>query len=213
MSDQELETRAKLLQAAGEVFAEHGFHSATVRDICHRAGANIAAVNYHFGGKESLYRALLEYSFAEAQRKYPVVLPGDATSERKLEIFIATSLERMLDESKASWHGRLMMREMTEPTGQLEAIAESYMRPHFAMLAGILRELVGDKASARRIELLCLSTMGQLVFYKTCGSAIRCVTPHQGTGPEDRKEIAAHVASIILAACRAIRAEYQEDHA
>ena len=54
-------TKARLLEAAGEEFAEKGFELARVRAICERAGANLAAVNYHFGDKEQLYvEALLE---------------------------------------------------------------------------------------------------------------------------------------------------------
>ena len=47
-------TRQRVLEAAGEVFAERGFRAATVREICQRAKANLAAVNYHFGDKERL---------------------------------------------------------------------------------------------------------------------------------------------------------------
>src|SRR3954451_13390377 len=50
-------TKAKLLEAAGEEFAEKGFDAGRIRSICRRAGANLAAVNYHFGDKEQLYVA------------------------------------------------------------------------------------------------------------------------------------------------------------
>src|SRR5690606_21217182 len=53
-------TRQQLLEAAGQVFAEHGHAKATSKEICERARANIAAVNYHFGGKDGLYAAVLE---------------------------------------------------------------------------------------------------------------------------------------------------------
>ena len=54
-------TKVRLLEAAGEEFACKGFDAARIRTICERAGANVAAVNYHFGDKEQLYlQALLE---------------------------------------------------------------------------------------------------------------------------------------------------------
>ena len=55
-------TRQRLLEAAGEIFAEQGFRQTTVRDICARAGANVAAVNYHFGDKEKLYSEVLRFA-------------------------------------------------------------------------------------------------------------------------------------------------------
>ena len=71
------ETRQRLLEAAGEVFAERGFRAATVRVICQRAKANIAAVNYYFGDKERLYTAVLQYAFGCALERYPVLLDLD----------------------------------------------------------------------------------------------------------------------------------------
>ncbi len=47
-------TRSDLLDAAAELFAAHGYHQTTHAEICERAGANIAAINYHFGDKEHL---------------------------------------------------------------------------------------------------------------------------------------------------------------
>jgi len=54
MEEKDLETRGRVLNAAARLFAEHGFATVTVRDICNKAGANVAAVNYHFGGKDGL---------------------------------------------------------------------------------------------------------------------------------------------------------------
>ena len=50
------ETRQKLIESAGQIFAEVGYNAATVRQITDRAGANIASINYHFGDKLQLYR-------------------------------------------------------------------------------------------------------------------------------------------------------------
>src|SRR5580693_3875564 len=87
-------TRRHLLEAAAEVFAEAGFRAATVREICLRAGANIAAVNYHFGDKEKLYRAVLKATLKSAIAKYPpdFGLPARATPEQRLRVFIRSFL-------------------------------------------------------------------------------------------------------------------------
>ncbi|HYC55587.1 MAG TPA: helix-turn-helix domain-containing protein, partial [Candidatus Binatia bacterium] len=53
------ETRRRLLEAAGVVFAEHGFHSATIKEITDRAGAALASVNYHFRDKGELYAEVM----------------------------------------------------------------------------------------------------------------------------------------------------------
>ena len=54
MEDQD-PTKVRLIEAAGEEFAGKGFDATRIRTICDRAGANMAAVNYHFGDKEQLY--------------------------------------------------------------------------------------------------------------------------------------------------------------
>ena len=53
------DTRKRLLGAATDVFAEHGYHGGTVREICRVAKVNLALVNYHFGDKMALYTEVL----------------------------------------------------------------------------------------------------------------------------------------------------------
>src|SRR5271154_6140164 len=92
-------TRRQLLEAAGEVFAEAGFRDATVREICRRAAANVAAINYHFGDKETLYLEVLRYAHGKALAKYPPMLdlPDDAPPEKKLRAFVHSMLQRIFD--------------------------------------------------------------------------------------------------------------------
>src|SRR5882724_4823724 len=118
VQDQSLETRQRLLNSAGEVFAERGFRAATVRDICQRAKANVAAIHYHFGDKEALYLALLKSCADDALKRFPPTLGlnESATSEEKLYAFIRSFLFRIADKGRPAWHGRLMAREMAEPT-------------------------------------------------------------------------------------------------
>src|SRR5438034_680479 len=76
------DTRQRLLEAAGEVFAERGFRDATTQEICRRADANIAAVHYHFGDKEELYRTVIQYAEERAAESAPAdVAPGAPRSE------------------------------------------------------------------------------------------------------------------------------------
>src|SRR5215204_2726617 len=120
------ETRERLLNAAGEAFAENGFKNTTVRDICSRAGANIAAVNYYFRDKEGLYTTCLAQWAQTALEKYPPLLglPHNAPPEDRLAAFVRSFLLRLLDNSRYAWHGKLMSREMFEPTGALDRMVE-----------------------------------------------------------------------------------------
>ena len=65
-NEHESDTRQRLIEAAAGMFVEQGFNAAKVRDIVARAGANVAAVNYHFGSKEGLYAAVIQYHSAQA---------------------------------------------------------------------------------------------------------------------------------------------------
>ena len=53
------ETKARLIECAGRLIADQGFDRTTSKDICRLAGTNLAAVNYHFGSREGLYKAVL----------------------------------------------------------------------------------------------------------------------------------------------------------
>ncbi len=71
MEEEISETRIRILEAAAAIFAKHGFAATTIRHICSKAQVNLAAVNYHFGSKEGLYRETIRYARERAYESYP----------------------------------------------------------------------------------------------------------------------------------------------
>src|SRR6478752_1386010 len=168
-----VKTRQRLLEVAGAVFAEQGFKCATVREICKRAGANVAAINYHFGDKQGLYSETLRYWVRESLAKYPPNLGVDesATPEQKLHAYVRSFFWRIFDEGRPSWYGKLMAREMIEPTHALDDCAKETMRPIGELLREIIRQLIPN-ASEEQLRRTALSIIGQIVFYHHCRPAI-----------------------------------------
>jgi AcrR family transcriptional regulator len=199
-------TEKRLLEAAGEIFAEHGFRSATVRQICEKAGANIAAVNYHFGDKEGLYTAVLRSVPIASAEKYPsgAGLNPAATADQKLRAYIESLLHRVFDPGRPGWHTKIIAREMSEPTRALDTLLEEVARPLHQELASIVGELLDVAASDEAVRLCTLSVMSQCVYYHHARSVIRRLYPEQQYGPEDITRLADHITKFSLGALKEI---------
>ena len=203
------ETRRQLLEAAGEVFAEAGFRDATVREICRRGRANIAAVNYHFGDKETLYLEVLRYSNARSLEKYPPLLgvgPG-APAEEKLHAFVHSLLLRIFDKGPTSWHGKLMLREMIEPTAALDSVVEERIRPMASELGKIVGKILGRPPGSELVQRCAFSVVSQCVFYHHCRPVVTRLFPGQSSpNPAAIGKLAGHITRFSLAAMRAFSA-------
>ncbi len=162
------ETQYRILEAAGEIFAESGFRNATVREICKQAGVNLAAVCYHFGDKEGLYFEVLRYWHDESLKKYPMDSAQDKEfpPEERLRNFIRLFLLRMLDKGKPAWFGKLIAREMREPTAAFDRLVDEVVRPFYGVLEGIIEEIVEDPGSEETLRLCCESIVSQCVRYE-----------------------------------------------
>jgi len=197
-------TRQRLIEVAGEVFADQGFRSATIRDICGRAGANVAAVNYHFGDKERLYLDVLEHAHRTSLTRYPPDLgtTPDSSAEDRLRAFIRSFLLRLLDDGIPAWLGKLMAREMVEPTPALDGLVERVMRPLFIRLVGIVADLAGEGADPERVRLCAQSVVGQCIFYRHAQECLLRLGPDAESGRGKAELVADHVARFSLAAIR-----------
>jgi len=196
------ETGRSLLEAAGEVFAEEGFRQATVREICRRAGANIAAVNYHFGDKETLYAEVLRYAHQKAFEKYPLVprLRAGASPAAQLHAFVKSFLLRLFDQGPTSWFGRMMLREMIEPTEALDHLLEERMRPMTRQLREIVAAILHCGPEEDRVRLCSLSVVSQCVFYHHCRRIVSQLFPEQPLDASAAGVLADHITRFSLAA-------------
>ncbi|MDG3003967.1 CerR family C-terminal domain-containing protein [Paludisphaera mucosa] len=192
-------TKARLVEAAGREFAEKGFELARIRTICDRAGANLAAVNYHFGDKEQLYRAVLLEAY---KRRSSVVTPtiGDVPPAEKLRAFIRFFFEQVVAGSdEDTWQAQLIMREIFSPTSALDAVIQEWIRPRFELLKSIVRE-IRPEADDRRLNVLCFSIVGQCLMYRMTREVTGRLIGPEGLGRLDIAYLADHVATFSLAA-------------
>ena len=191
------ETETRLLEAAGQVFAERGFAAATVRDICERAEANVAAINYHYGDKRGLYQAVFRH--ACACRPVPEAdLPAETPPAVRLRTWVRSFLGDLVVKDNVGWPGRLLAREMVEPTGILAEWIESGIRPRFAQLRAILSEIRPgmDADGARRHAM---SVVGQIIFYHHARPVIARLAPDLALTEATVEATTEHIVSFSLA--------------
>src|SRR5712692_8942629 len=200
-------TCQQLLESAAGVFAEAGFRAATVREICLRAGANIAAVNYHFGDKETLYRQALQHALRCAREKYPPTLglSRKASPAERLKAFVLSFLLRIFDQGRHAWHGKLMLREMVEPTQALDDLVAAEIRPMSRRLRSIVRGVLGARASEERVRLCSMSVVSQVLFYHHCRPVTVRLHPKMKFDPISLERLAEHITQFSLAAMKEFR--------
>ena len=194
------ETRQKLIEAAGEVFAEVGFENATVREICSRAGANIAAVNYHFRDKLGLYTEVLKSAMMAQQGAAPsadMAHPPDPGAG--LKTLIHDWLERTTEGNKRAWLARIMAHEMSNPTSALDRVAEA-MGPNYLQFRKLVGRIIGRDPEDSRTRMCVHSVVGQVLQYTQSRPMLERLWPSLDLDNEkQRRAIADHIVAFSLA--------------
>jgi TetR/AcrR family transcriptional regulator, regulator of cefoperazone and chloramphenicol sensitivity len=199
-------TRTRLIEAAGEVFAEHGYQAATVREICTRAGANVAAVNYHFRDKMGLYVAVLENSLcASPPADVRALLERSATPEDALRQMIYRMLQRMYGKrERGAWHVRIMAHELARPTAALDRVVAEVIQPSYTAMREIIGRILGLPPDDETTRLSALSVISQVVHYAHAQPVIVRVWPQFELTQERLDQIAAHITNFSLCSLRAM---------
>lgn len=200
----DLETRERLLESAGELFAERGYNHVTVRDICRDAGANVAAVNYYFRDKLGLYQEVLMKiigAMQEGSRLAHEGKPGSSAEER-FSHYVRTFMGHILNNGRACRAGKLMAREMADPSPAFDLIIDKAIRPNSARVAALVSELTGLPLTDPRVGI-CVGCIQTQITGFTSPVAARMVPGGHFT-VEIVDFVAQQVVEFSLAGMRAI---------
>lgn len=202
-------TPKSLLAAATEVFAEKAYRDATIAEICERAKANIAAVNYHFGDKETLYTEAWRHSFSESVKAHPPDggVSDGAPPEERLRGQVAALLRRIADEGNREF--LIVQKELANPTGLLDEVMREELRPLQERMEILVRELLGPHVSDMQVRFCEISIISQ------CINPMVVRRAHKGKregkdgplGIDDIEAYSNYVVKFSLAGIRAIREE------
>lgn len=198
------ETRERLIEAASEIFIEHGYKAAKIRDIVRRAGANVAAVNYHFNGKEGLYAEVIRQHAAQAIEDFAPAAGAPRAPDARLRHYVRTFLKRLLANNVQSRMARLIARESVEPTAAFDLVVERFVMPQHVVLHDTVRALLGADVSEERVRRASMSIVGQCLYYWTARRVVTRLDPdlEYSAGQVDR--LAEHIVEFSLAGLRQI---------
>jgi len=200
------DTKAHLIRAASELFAERGFHGTTVRDIAARAGVNLASGHYHYGSKKDLYLAVLRAQFADIRAQ--LARRGAARPARELKRLSRTAIAALLQTRAHAMldlligpppglHGTLMQREMIDPSEALPVIVEEFIAPMVHEMQQIVARLAPG-LSRGAVERSVFAIMGQVLFYRFTMPATLRLWGLPVYPPRLSQQLAEHVAEFSL---------------
>jgi AcrR family transcriptional regulator len=175
------DTRRRILEAAIQVFATEGYEGASTRKLAERAAANLPAIQYYFGSKEGLYRAVIEHiaqliemrMVPVAERVRMALASGDPSSEEllallyeMLDAFVAAVFEKAERESRRLFFARAEI----ENTTALDPIHDSCQQQIAAPCAALIGRLLDRPADQEHVVLRTLAILGQVVVFCNKGA-------------------------------------------
>jgi AcrR family transcriptional regulator len=205
-------TRKSLLVAASEVFAEKGYRDATIAEICELAGANVAAVNYHFRDKETLYKEAWRHCFSESIKAHPPEggVSDSAAPEERLRGQVVALLRRITDKNNKEF--LFVQKELANSTGLLDEVAQEELRPLHHKMETLVRELLGPRCSDMQVRFCAISIISQCINPLVAREDRKGNRENKDFPPrvDDIEAYSNHVVEFSLSGIRAIRKESEK---
>ena len=174
------ETRGRILSAALDLFAASGFDGASTRTIAERAGVNLPAIQYYFGSKEGLYRAVVEQFSQQMQagvapiaERIRAELTSGQPSRRRLIDLLCDMLNiviaMILDDSEPNRESRqrFFARMEVEPNAAVDALQDDMVRHVCTPCCAVIGRLIDRPPQHEQVLLHAMTIIGQAKIF--CG--------------------------------------------
>ncbi|MEE9613196.1 MAG: CerR family C-terminal domain-containing protein [Desulfatiglandales bacterium] len=196
-------TKERLLDEAEALFAKKGYHAVSVREITAAADCNLAAINYHFGNKQNLYLEVFRSRWVPRARRVQEsfrksLAANDSLSPTEVVRALAHAfLEGPLSDEERLRHSQLMTREITQPTGAFEVVADQVIQPFFKELADKLRPFMPRELSAEQLLLRIISVFALVLHFNFARVAVTRITGRQ-YDPAFKAQLVEHIVEMSL---------------
>jgi AcrR family transcriptional regulator len=202
-----MSTRELILEAAGQVFAEKGFERATGKEICEMAGANAAAVNYHFGGTEGLYFEVVKTAHSRLVNieALTAAVAGQATAKAKFKAFLDVFVRTATGPLSTSWAFRIIGREFLHRSAALDAHRAKERLPKLQLIRGIVGEVMGLPEDHPAVARGCIMVVGPLIMLLVGDRpTLKRALPSLGLTTSDADSLIQDMATYGLAGLRSM---------
>lgn len=202
------DTRTRLLQTSLATFAHRDFEAVSIREIVEQAGANVAAISYHFGGKQGLYLATAEFLadalYGElgptfAQIRTDAENADAATAGRLLDELIRRLVHRLTLDHLGDDAAGFILREQQRPTGAFDILFERLMLPIQQTFQLLVSKILGNRApDERQLILTTHALIGQILAFRTARTTVLRRLGQTDFCAEDARQIAQTVSTLAL---------------
>ena len=199
-------TRETLLRVALRHFSEKGYRATRTQEICRESGANMASVNYHFGGKEGLYKAVWD-------RALEVAIHDESSSPRLssdddrewLYRYVHACVTTVFNTGRSGTLRKLMAAEIADPSPVSEEVLASHVVPRHAELTERLRRMLGPDVTDDQIGCCVFAINAQFSALAVNRAVRRSLFRGDAPTPEEAEQIARELCAFVMGGIRSIR--------
>ena len=209
-------TRLRLLEAGTREFGIHGFSAVSTRELAKAAEVNLAAIPYHFGGKEGLYCAIIKKIVSEAQSNYATTaqeiqshlktspLPIEE-GEQLIRKLISSVTHFLVGKGSDRYRSTLIIRELMTPSQEFELLYRGFMKQMHTLTTQLVAALLQEDPQSQESILRAHALLGQIVFFSTGRHLINTRTDQANFTSQNLDTIISTITETFLASIQGMR--------